>query len=169
MKLESLQDLYIEELRDLYDAEHQLIKALPKVVKAASSPDLKSAFEEHLQVTEQQANRLEQIFERLGVKAKGKKCEAMKGLIEEVKNLMSEDANEDVLDAGLIAAAQKVEHYEIAGYGTVRTWAEMLGHDKDADLLQETLDEEKEADERLNSLAKEVINVEAAAHETEEA
>lgn len=167
MKLETLQDLYVEELRDLYDAENQLLKALPKMAKAASSPELKSAFEEHLQITESQVNRLEQIFDKLGERPKGKKCPGMKGLIEEGKDLMSEDAEEDVMDAGLIAAAQKVEHYEIAGYGCVRTYAEQLGHTEEAELLRQTLEEEKEADHKLTELATQCINLEAEEPEME--
>jgi len=169
MKLETLRDLYIEELKDLYDAEHQLLKALPKMAKAANSAELQSAFEEHLDITNGHVVRLEQIFDRLGVRPKGKKCEAMKGLIQEGKHMMEMDGADDVVDAGLIAEAQKVEHYEIAGYGCVRTYAELLGHDEDADLLQQTLDEEKEADEKLNDLAKSTINVEALEHEEKEA
>jgi ferritin-like metal-binding protein YciE len=167
MKLATLQDLYVEELRDLYDAEHQLVKALPKMAKGAHSLELQSSLEEHLDVTNEQINRLEQIFERLDVKPKGKKCEAMKGLIDEGKNLMDMDGADDVLDAGMIACAQKIEHYEIAGYGCVRTYAELLGFDEDAELLQETLDEEKETDGKLNDLAKSTINIEAMEQETE--
>src|SRR6476660_4815156 len=140
MSLESLRDLYIEELRDLYNAENQLVKALPKMAKAASAPELRAAFEEHLAVTEGQVERLDQIFEKLGERATGKKCVAMEGLIEEGKELMKEEAEPSVLDAALISAAQKVEHYEIAGYGCVRTYAQRLGRDDDADLLQATLE-----------------------------
>ena len=161
MKMETLQDVYIEELRDLYDAEQQLLKALPKMAKAATSPELKSAFEEHLEITQGQVNRLDQVFDKLGEKPKGKKCEAMKGLIEEAKERMGEDIDEEALDVSLIVAAQKVEHYEIAGYGSVRCFAELLNRDEEADLLQETLDEEKDADDRLTDLAENSINVEA--------
>jgi ferritin-like metal-binding protein YciE len=168
MKLETLQDLYIEELKDLYDAENQLLKAIPKMAKAATSPDLKNAFEDHLQVTQSQVDRLEQIFDALGTKAKGKKCKAMEGLIAEAKELLDQDAEEDVLDAGLIVAAQKIEHYEIAGYGSVRTYAEQLGRDEDAELLQQSLEEEKETDEQLSDLAMECINIEAEEPEPHE-
>jgi ferritin-like metal-binding protein YciE len=161
MSLESLRDLYVHELRDLYNAETQLIKALPKMAKAASAPELRAAFEEHLSVTKRQVDRLDQIFEALDERPTGKKCVAMEGLIEEGKEMMKEDAEPAVLDAALIAAAQKVEHYEIAGYGCVRTYARMLGFEDAAELLQETLNEEGEADHKLTELAESVINVEA--------
>ena len=163
MKLESLQTLYVEELRDIYNAENQLLKALPKMAKAASSPELKQAFEDHLDQTEEHVARLDEIFGKLDKKPTGKTCQAMKGLIEEGSDMMKHDGEEVVLDAGLIAAAQKVEHYEMASYGTVRTWAEMLGEDDAAELLQQTLDEEGETDKRLTELAEEIVNVEAAA------
>lgn len=169
MKEESLRDLYIEELRDVYDAENQLLKALPKMAKAATHEDLKAAFEQHLEQTEEHVRRLEEVFQALDEKPKAKKCEAMKGLLEEGKQVMEENAgSEDVLDAGLIAAAQKVEHYEIATYGTLRTWAEQLGFDDQADLLEETLDEEKDTDENLSELAMSCINIEAAEEGGEE-
>jgi ferritin-like metal-binding protein YciE len=168
MKLETLKDLYIEELRDMYDAEHQILKALPKMAKAASADGLREAFEEHEEVTQGQVDRLDQIFDRLGIKAKGRKCKAMDGLIEESKELMSEESSEEVLDAGLIASANRIEHYEMAVYGTLRTYAEQLGFDEDAELLQETLDEEKEADQKLTELAKECVNLEAEEGEEEE-
>ena len=161
MALESLHDLYVEELRDLYNAEQQLLKALPKMARAATDESLGAAFEEHLEVTRGQVNRLDRIFKRLGERPTGKKCMAMEGLIEEAKELMEEKAEPAVLDAGLIAAAQKVEHYEIAGYGCVRTYARLLGYEDAAELLQETLDEEGEADHKLTELAETVINVEA--------
>jgi len=161
MELNSLQDLFIHDLKDLYNAEVQLTKALPKMAKAATEPALKQAFQTHLAETEEQIERLEQIFEELDESPKGKKCKAMEGLIEEGKELMEEDAEPEVLDAGLIGAAQKVEHYEIAGYGTVRTYAEMLGNDQAARLLQQTLDEEGMTDKKLNALAMQCINVEA--------
>jgi ferritin-like metal-binding protein YciE len=132
MKMESLDELLAEELKDIYSAEKQLLKALPKMAKKASSPKLKSALQEHLQVTEAQVRRLEQVFEALGKPAKAKTCKAMKGLIEEGKEIMEEDASDAVLDAGIIAAAQKVEHYEIASYGTVRTWARLCGEEQAA-------------------------------------
>ena len=147
MELKDLRDLFIEELRDLYSAENQIIKALPKMTKAASSAELKSGFEEHLEQTKEHLTRLEQIFEDLDQSPKGKKCNGMEGLLEEGKELMEEDASPEVMDAGLISAAQHVEHYEIAGYGCVRTYAELLGDKKAAGLLQKTLDEEKQTDQ----------------------
>jgi ferritin-like metal-binding protein YciE len=161
MALNSLRDLFIDELKDLYDAEKQLLKALPKMAKASSAPELRAAFEEHLEVTRGQVTRMEKVFETLGEKARGKKCKAMEGLIEEGSELMAEDAEPSVLDAGLIAAAQRVEHYEMAGYGCVRTFANLLGEEKASQLLQDTLDEEGEADKKLTELAETVINVEA--------
>jgi ferritin-like metal-binding protein YciE len=163
MKLESLETLYVEELRDIYNAENQLLKALPKMAKAASASELKQAFEDHLEQTKEHVERLEEIFEKLDKKPTGKTCKAMKGLVEEGSEIIEEDGEEHVIDAGLIAAAQKVEHYEIASYGTVRTWAEILGEDDAVELLQQTLDEEGETDKRLSELAQELINVEAAA------
>jgi ferritin-like metal-binding protein YciE len=161
--LASLRDLYVNELRDLYSAENQIVKALPKMIKAASSPELKRALQEHLEITERQVERLERIFEKLDEKPKGKKCVAMEGLIEEGKELISEDADDSVRDAGLICAAQKVEHYEMAGYGTVRTFARMMGDEEAAELLQQTLDEEGDADKRLTALAESISNPRAAA------
>jgi ferritin-like metal-binding protein YciE len=161
MEMNSLQDLFVHDLKDLYSAETQLLKALPKMAKAASSPDLKQAFEKHTKETEAQVARLEKIFEELDESPKGKKCKAMEGLIEEGKEIMEEDAEPEVLDAGLIGAAQKVEHYEIAGYGTARTYAEMLGNNAAARLLQQTLDEEGKTDKLLTELAVSCINVEA--------
>jgi ferritin-like metal-binding protein YciE len=161
MSLDSLHDLYVEELKDLYNAENQLLKALPRMAKAATAPELKAAFAEHLEVTRTQVERLEQIFEGLEVSPKGKKCKAMEGLVEEGKEIMGEDGDPAVIDAALIAAAQRVEHYEMAGYGCVRTFANLLGYGDAAALLQETLDEEGEADKKLTELAETVINVEA--------
>jgi len=158
MKLETLEDLLISELRDLYSAENQLIKALPKMAKAASSEELKSAFQEHLEQTREQAARLEKVAKQLDITLRGKKCVAMQGLIEEGKEQMSEDMEPDVMDAALIAAAQKVEHYEMAGYGCARTWARQLGHDEAADLLQTTLDEEGQTDKRLTDIAESHVN-----------
>lgn len=163
MELETLQDLYVEELKDLYSAERQLIKAIPKMIKAANHRALKAAFRDHLKKTEEHARRLERICEQLGVSPRGKKCEGMEGLIKEGASLIQEKPEPDVLDAGLIAAAQHVEHYEMAGYGCVRTYARTLGFDPQADLLQQTLDEEGEADQLLTSLAQSSINIEAAA------
>lgn len=161
-KLNSLEDLFVEQLQDLYDAEHQITKALPKMAKAASSSQLQQAFQMHLQQTEQQIQRLEQVFESVGQKAKGKTCEAMKGLIKEGDELMSMDAAPEVLDAGLIAAAQRVEHYEMAGYGSVRTWAQQLSNQQAAQLLQQTLDEEGQTDHKLTKLAESMVNTKAA-------
>ncbi len=163
MKLRSLEDLMVKELRDLYSAEKQLIRALPKMAKGASSTALRDAINEHLEVTKEQAERLERIFEMLDVSARGPKCAAMEGLIEEGSELLEEDGDASVIDAGIIAAAQRVEHYEIAGYGVARTFARLLGHNKIADLLQTTLDEEGETDKNLTELAESEINVEAAA------
>jgi ferritin-like metal-binding protein YciE len=167
VEIDSLRELYVEQLRDLYDAENQLIKALPKMAKEASSDELREAIEEHLEQTRDQAERLEQIFEQLGEKAKGKKCKGMQGLLEEGKETLEEDMEEDTKDAAIIAAAQRVEHYEISGYGTARTYANLLGENEAAGLLEETLNEEKETDQKLTQLAEE-INVEAAEGSEEE-
>jgi ferritin-like metal-binding protein YciE len=156
-----LEELLIEELKDLYSAENQIIKALPKMAKASSSPELRRAFERHLEETKRQVERLNQIGEALDTKLTGKKCKGMEGLIEEGKEIMAEDLDENAIDAGLIGAAQKVEHYEIAAYGTARTHAEMLGYTKAAKLLQQTLDEEGATDKKLTQLAESIINVEA--------
>jgi ferritin-like metal-binding protein YciE len=161
MKLDTLQTLYVDELRDLYNAENQLLKALPKMAKAASSEELKDAFEKHLEQTKTHVERLEEVFEEIGEKPKGKTCKAMKGLIEEGSEILHEDGEESVIDAGIIVAAQKVEHYEIASYGSVRTFAQLLGKDSSAELLQTTLDEESEANELLNTLAEDIVNPEA--------
>jgi ferritin-like metal-binding protein YciE len=161
MKLDTLQKLYTNELRDLYNAENQLLKALPKMAKAASSEELKDAFEKHLEQTKSHVERLEQVFEELDEKPKGKTCRAMKGLVEEGSEILQQGGDESVLDAGIIVAAQKVEHYEIAGYGRVRTFAHLLGQNKAAELLQTTLDEESETNELLNRLAESIINPEA--------
>ncbi|SRR6266704_4976480 len=162
MKLETLNELLIEQLQDLYSAETQIIEALPKMAEAASSPELKRAFQEHLRQTEGQVERLEQCFEQLDAEAEGNECKGMKGLLEEGEDLMDEDAEPEVLDAGLIAAAQRVEHYEIAGYGCARTYAQLLDLKEVANFLQQTLNEEKETDQKLTELA-ESINVEAKA------
>jgi len=160
MELESLQDLYFHELKDLFSAETQLIEALPKMAKAATDPKLIKGFETHLVETKEHAKRLEQILQSHEETTKGPKCKGMEGLIAEGADMIDEDAEDDVRDAGLISAAQRVEHYEIAGYGTARTYAELLGDDKGAELLQETLDEESMTDEKLSVLASS-INVEA--------
>jgi len=162
MKLMTLHDLFVAELKDIYHAENQLVKALPKMAKAATSEELRAGFETHLEETEGQVERLDKIFEMLDMAPRGKKCEAMQSLIKEGKEMMEEDAEDAVLDAALIAAAQKVEHYEIASYGTLRTYAQMLGMDEAAALLQETLDEESATDEKLTELAQ-TINAEAQA------
>jgi ferritin-like metal-binding protein YciE len=161
MKLDTLKTLYINELRDLYNAENQLVKALPKMAKGASSEELQDAFQKHLEQTKTHVDRLEEVFEEIGEKPKGKTCKAMKGLIEEGSEILQEDGEQSVLDAGIIVAAQKVEHYEIAGYGSVRTFAQLLGKDRSAELLQTTLDEESEANELLNKLAEDIVNPEA--------
>ena len=160
MEMESLKELFIEELKDLYSAENQILKALPKMIKKATSPDLKAGFEKHLKETEVHVERLEKIFKELEVSPRGKKCKGMEGVIEDGKELMEEDADPEVMDAGLIGAAQHVEHYEIVGYGCVRTYAELLGNSNFAKLLQQTLDEEKATDEKLSELARN-INVQA--------
>src|SRR4051812_48155960 len=162
MNENALKELYLEELRDIYSAEQMLTKALPKMAKAASSEELRSGFEEHLEQTKGHVQRLEQIFERLDEKASGKKCKGMMGLIEEGQEMIDEDDLEDeARDAGLIGAAQRVEHYEIAAYGTVRTFANILGDREAVSLLESTLDEEKETDQKLTKMA-EQINLEAA-------
>lgn len=161
MKLDTLEKLYVDELRDIYNAENQLLKALPKMAKGSSSPDLKSGFEKHLRQTETHVQRLDQIFAELDESPKGKTCRAMKGLIEEGSEILKEEGEESVLDAGIIVAAQKVEHYEMAAYGSARTFARLLGQDKAAELLQTTLDEESETNESLNQLAENMVNPEA--------
>ena len=161
MEMETLQDLYVEEIKDLYSAENQILKGLPRMIKAASHPQLKKAFTQHEAQTRRQVKRLEQIAKELGEKPTGKKCVGMEGIIQEAKDLLSEKPEPNVLDAGLIAAAQHVEHYEMAGYGTCRTWARLLGYDEQARLLQETLDEEKQTDLDLTILAESSVNLEA--------
>jgi ferritin-like metal-binding protein YciE len=158
--MSKLRETFLDELSDIYDAEHQLTKALPKLAKAAEDETLKEAFESHLEETENHIQRLEEVFEIFGEKAKGKKCKAMKGLVEEGEELIKEDAG----DAGLICGAQKVEHYEIATYGSLATWAEILGEKDAAKLLNETLDEEKAADDKLTEIAESVVNA-GEAHE----
>ena len=166
MQMDSFDKLYVDQLRDVYNAEKQLTKALPKMAKAASNEGLRTALEEHLEVTKRQIERLEEIFRGLGRPATGKTCKGMAGLIEEGQEILEEDFEPDVLDAGIIAAAQKVEHYEIATYGTLRTFAETKGDTKSARILEEILEEEKEADRRLTELAESSINVEAEGSET---
>lgn len=167
MEMETLRELYIDELKDLYSAEKQLVKALPKMVKNATTPELKDAFTDHLEQTKGHVERLEQIFETLDASPGGKKCVGMEGLIEEASELIEEDATEEVLDAGLISKAQHVEHYEIAGYGTVRTYAMVLGEDDHAALLQQTLDEEIKTDKLLTLLAESFINTNAVVADRE--
>ena len=161
MQKDSLRKLYVNELKDLYNAETQLVKALPKMAKASSNAELRQGFEEHLRQTSEHVSRLEQIFEMLGEKATGKKCLGMEGLVKEGAETMSEDYEDAVKDAAIIGAAQRVEHYEIAGYGTARAFAELLGENEHVSLLEQTLEEEKETDEKLTQLA-EQINSEAA-------
>lgn len=158
----SLHDAFLDELRDTYDAERQLTKALAKLAKAASAPELKEAFETHLEETRGQIERLEQVFESLDEKVRGKHCDGIAGIIEEGKSIMEEDFDEETMDACLIAAGQRAEHYEMAAYGTLIAWARVMGHDDAATLLQENLDEEKAADEKLSSLAEGGINQTAA-------
>ena len=168
MDLATLQDLYVDELKDLYSAENQILKALPRMIKKASHRELKRAFTTHERQTRQQVKRLERIFKSLGESPRGKKCKGMEGVIADGTELMKEKAAPDVMDAGLISAAQHVEHYEIAGYGTVRTYAEQLGLGEHVTLLEQTLQEEKETDQLLTNLAVGAINLEAAEEDDEE-
>jgi ferritin-like metal-binding protein YciE len=161
MQKDSLQELYIDELRDLYNAETQLVKALPKMAKASSSEELREAFENHLRETSEHVSRLEQIFEQLEEKPSGKKCRGMEGLVKEGSETMEDEYTENVMDAAIIGAAQRVEHYEMAAYGTVRALAELLGRSQDVSLLEQTLQEEKQADAKLTELSQE-INPKAA-------
>ncbi len=168
-KLDSLEPLMIDELRDILDAEKQITKALPKMVKAASSEQLRSAFQQHLEQTNGQIERLNQVFEELGERARGKKCEAMRSIIEEGQQMLEEADEGPTRDALLIAAAQKVEHYEIASYGTARTFANQLGHSRAASLLEQTLEEEKATDEKLTSIAESIANPRAAGEQEQPA
>jgi ferritin-like metal-binding protein YciE len=161
VQLETLHDLYVEEIKDLYSAETQILKAMPRMIKAATHPQLKKAFTKHERQTREQVKRLERICKELGEKPTGKKCHGMEGLLEEGKDLIKEKPEKEVLDAGLISAAQHVEHYEIAGYGTCRTWAQLLGYTRQVQLLQATLDEEKQTDLDLTMIAEGAINIEA--------
>jgi ferritin-like metal-binding protein YciE len=161
MELESLRDLYIHELKDLYSAERQMIRNMPKMVKAATNRQLASAFQQHLDQTKRQAERLEQILQDNGESTRGPKCEGMAGVLREGDEMVSEDAEDEVRDAGLIAAAQRAEHYEIAGYGCARTYAELLGDKKGARVLEAILREESATDEKLTKLARSVINLKA--------
>lgn len=162
MSMDSLKDLYIDELKDLYNAENQLLKALPKMAKKASAPELKRAFQDHLEQTKGHVDRLDKIFKGLGEKPNGKVCKAMKGLVEEGKEVIEEDGDDSVLDAALIGAAQRVEHYEMAGYGVVRTFASLLGENNAVAVLQKTLNEEGDTDKKLTKLAESIINVDAS-------
>ncbi len=160
MKMEELQDLFHDELKDVYDAEHQIVKALPKMAKAATSPKLKAGFEAHLEQSKEHIARLEQVFEMIDKKPTRKACKAMQGLIEEGEEVVKEKADPDVKDAALIGSAQRVEHYEMAAYGCLRTWAGLMGLDKAKTILQKTLDEEGDTDKKLTALS-EKINVDA--------
>lgn len=162
LKLDSLRDLLIEELRDLYNAENQLVDAIPKMAEAASSNELRSALSHHLEETRQHVSRLEQIFQQIGEKSSGETCEAMKGLIKEGEILVKAEGDPDVRDAGLVGAAQRVEHYEIAGYGTARSLARRIGENQIAEILQQTLNEEAEADKKLTSVAESQANAAAS-------
>jgi len=166
-EMDSLRELYVEEIKDLYSAENQILKGLPRMIKASTHPQLKRAFTKHEVQTRKHVKRLEQIARELGEKPTGKKCVGMEGLLKEAKDLLSEKPEPNVLDAGLISAAQHVEHYEMAGYGTCRTWAQLLGYDKQASLLQQTLDEEKETDLLLTEIAESKINIDAEEAEEE--
>ena len=161
MPLDTLQDLYLEQIRDLHSAERQIIEALPKMIEQTEHPELRNAFEKHLNQTKEQLRRLDQIGQRSGQKLTGHKCKGMAGLLEEGEETLKERADSDVLDAALIAAAQRVEHYEMAGYGCARTYAHLLGLDDDLKLLQQTLDEEGDTDHLLTDLAERVINIDA--------
>jgi ferritin-like metal-binding protein YciE len=162
MRLETLKDLYIHELKDLYSADQQLVKALPKMAKAANNKELAAGFQEHLEQTKWHARRLEKILSSHKETSRGPKCKGMEGLVAEGAELIEEEADDEVKDAGLIAAAQRVEHYEMAGYGTARSYAELLGDKEDANLFQMTLEEERATDQKLTKLAKTAINVAAA-------
>ena len=162
MELETLKDLYIHELKDLYSAEKQLVRALPKMAKAASNEQLSAGFTAHLEQTKEHAARLEKILKDLGQSTRGPKCKGMEGLVAEGQEMIEEEADEEVRDAGLISAAQRVEHYEIAGYGCARTYAELLGEKAAAKVLQQTLDEEGATDKKLTELAMSTINVAAS-------
>ena len=162
MSLDSLDKLFLEELKDVYNAEKQILRALPKMAKAADSPQLQQAFTKHLKETEGQVQRLEKIFQELGQSARGKKCKGMEGLLEEGKEVLEEDGEPAVIDAALIASAQRVEHYEIAAYGCLRTYAQLLGYTQAERLLQQTLDEEEAADQKLTELGESGINEAAA-------
>jgi len=162
MEMNDLQDLLVENLKDLYSAETQILKALPKVAKKVENDQLRDALQMHLRETENQVKRLDQVLSRMGEKGSGKKCHGMEGLLEEAKELMGEDAEPEVMDAGLIVDCQKVEHYEIAGYGSAVTFAKLLGDEESARLLAQSLDEEERADKKLTEIAESTINLQAA-------
>lgn len=162
MKLENLQSLFVEQLRDLYDGEEQITKALPKLIEKSTNPELRDALQEHLEVTREQIRRLDQIFQILGEKASGETCKGMKGVLAEGDGVVSDAKEDAVRDATIIASAQRVEHYEIAGYGTVKTYAKLLGKNDIANLLDQTLQEEKDADKTLSEIA-DSVNIEAKA------
>ncbi|WP_239492201.1 ferritin-like domain-containing protein [Luteitalea sp. TBR-22] len=164
----SLHDAFLDELRDAFDAEKQITRALPRVAKAASSPQLRAAFEQHIQETKAQVERLTRVFESLGEKPRGKHCDGMAGILEEAKSALEEETEDATMDALLIASAQRVEHYEMAAYGTLVAWAEAMGHDEAARLLRETLDEEKATDEKLTAIAEGGINRDAASSSTDD-
>lgn len=166
--IDSLEELLVDELKDIYDAEKQITKALPRMIKKAGNDQLRTAFEEHLRQTEQQIERLEQVFEQFEIPARGKKCLGMQNLIKEGQEMMAEAEDDDTRDALMIAAAQKIEHYEIASYGTMRVWANLLGHTEAAALFEETLDEEKETDQLLTTIAESFVNQAAADEDDEE-
>jgi len=166
MKISSLRDLYVDVLKDAYSAENQIVKALPRIAKAVVSPELKTALEQHLEETRNHVDRLEQILDKLGVSPKGKRCKGMEGVLEEGAEFLEADGDDSALDAGFICACQKVEHYEMATYGCARTYAEMLGDTRAAELLQETLDEEMAADQKLTEIAERVINPDAVTGES---
>jgi ferritin-like metal-binding protein YciE len=168
MKIQTLDDLFLENLKDVYNAEKQLLRALPKMAKAASSEDLRNAFREHTEQTKGQVTRLEQVFETLGQKAKSKTCNGMKGLVEEGQEVMEEDASDPFGDLGLIAAAQKVEHYEISAYGTLRTFALAMGQKEVAGMLQQTLQEEEATDKKLTGISKTLMKNAPRAEEEED-
>lgn len=164
MQLETLHDLYLTELRDLYSAENQIVKALPKVIEKTTNPELRQALESHLEETRGHVTRLEEVFQMHGEEAKKQKCKGMQGVLDEGEEMLGYDAPPEVRDAAIISACQRVEHYEMAAYGSVRTYAEQMGHERAAALLQQTLDEEKEADEKLTDIAESRVNIEATRH-----
>ena len=164
MELKTLNDLFVHQLKDLYGAEQQLLKAMPKMLAKITAKELQQAFTKHMEETQNQVKRLEQVFQSLGIKPEAEKCKAMEGLLKEAEEFLGYDADKAVMDAGIIASAQRVEHYEIAGYGTACTYAKFLGHSEALNLLQETLSEEKKTDEKLSYIAETSINIKAENH-----